>query len=388
MTSARKWTAIAAFALFFVACRKEIRSPDTFDRNVVAENSPEIEKGNLQSGNDGNVYTLDNQATGNKVIVYRRGSDGELVFSKSYSTGGNGTGTGLGSQGAIILADNNNLLLAVNAGSNTISSFKISHDELKLVSTVSSNGITPISITEYDNLVYVLNGGGDGNISGFRIEPNGRLVSIPNSTRPLSSNASNPAQVSFVNEGETLVITEKGTNKIVSYTLDYLGAPATFHTLASVNATPFGFAVGDHGIIYVSEAAGGASGASSVSSYRVAKNGAISLINGPVLAGQTAACWVVVTEDGKYVYSTNTGSNTVSSFTASNSGNIETLFPAAGNSGATPIDAALSKESAFLYVLNSNGHSISAFKVSKDGGLSNIQTVTGLPAGDVGLAAE
>ncbi|MDP4264938.1 MAG: beta-propeller fold lactonase family protein [Bacteroidota bacterium] len=387
MTSVKKLTAIAVTTVFFVACRKDIKGPDPVEEASAETTSAKVneERGYSHSGY---VYTLSNQSTDNKVMVYRRDSDGELSFIKSYSSGGNGTGSGLGSQGAVTLAGNDNILLAVNAGSNTISSFKVSHDELELISTVGSKGIKPISIAQYDKLVYVLNAGGNGNISGFRIAGDGQLIAIPNSTRPLSSNASDPAQISFVNEGTALVITEKGTNKIITYTVNHFGVPAAFHSLASANATPFGFAVGEQGKIYVSEAAGGAAGASSVSSYRVGYNGAISLTNGPVLAGQTAACWVVLTGNGKYVYATNTGSNSVSSFTANLPGNINTFHAVAANSGTTPIDAALSDQSKFLYVLNANGHSISVFRVSDNGELSNIQTVTGLPAGDIGLAAE
>lgn len=388
MTNVKKLTIIAITSVFFVACRKDIKAPDTVsEASAETATSAKVTEERNYS-HDGYVYTLSNQSNGNSVMVYRRGSDGELNLTRSYSTGGNGTGSGLGSQGAVALGSDDNVLLAVNAGSNTISSFRVSHGELELLSTVDSKGIKPISVTQHDRLVYVLNAGGNGNISGFRIAGNGRLIAIPNSTRPLSSNASDPAQISFVNEGTALVITEKGTNKIISYTVNYLGTPAAFHSLASANATPFGFAVGDHGKIYVSEAAGGAAGASSVSSYRVAYNGAISLINGPVLAGQTAACWVVVNGNGKYVYATNTGSNSVSSFTANSFGNISILHAVAANSGTTPIDAALSDQSKFLYVLNAAGHSISAYKVDENGGLNGIQTVDGLPVGDVGLVAE
>jgi len=389
MTKTRRLVSIAVTTVLFAACRKEAnelaKQPES---QISVEASSERISEEKHDSHGGFVYTLGNQGNGNSVIVYRRDENGKLTFVRSVSTGGKGTGSGLGSQGAIALSDHKSFLLAVNAGSNTISSFKVSNGELDLVSTVNSGGLKPISITQHDGLVYVLNAGGTGNISGFRIIGNGRLIPIPHSTRPLSTANSDPAEISFVNEGRTLVVTEKGANKIISYALNFFGVPAAFHSLNSANATPFGFAVGEDGKIFVSEAAGGAAGASSVSSYKVSYDGTISLINGPVLAGQTAACWVVVTDNNKFVYATNTGSNDVSSFTASASGHLDIFHAVAGNSGKTPIDAALSDQSRFLYALNAGDVSISAFKVNNNGELTSIQTVSGLQTGTIGLAAE
>ena len=247
----------------------------------------------------------------------------------------------------------------------------------------------PISVTVHNDLVYVLNAGGSGNISGFTLDAGGSLHPLANSTRPLSSASAGPAQISFVQEGAVVVVTEKMTNKIISYTITGDGTPGTMHMLTSANATPFGFAVGKNGMLYVSEASGGAPGGSTVSSYHVSANGIISLIEGPVSAGQTAACWVVLTNNEKYVYATNTGSNTVSSFLADNNGMLGVLSAAAASmSISTPIDAALSNNSKFLYVLNSGSESITAMSVANDGGLGFLQNITGLPDGAIGLAAK
>jgi 6-phosphogluconolactonase (cycloisomerase 2 family) len=167
------------------------------------------------------------------------------------------------------------------------------------------------------------------------------------------------------------------------------GTPGTMHMLTSANATPFGFAVGRDGMLYVSEAAGGAPGASTVSSYHVGSNGMISRVEGPISAGQTAACWVVLTNNEKYVYATNTGSNTVSSFLADADGMLDVLSAtAASTSISTPIDAVLSNNSKFLYVLNSGTESITAMSVDNHGTLGFLQNVSGLPDGAVGLAAK
>src|SRR5436305_1920706 len=75
----------------------------------------------LARGNVGAVYTLTNAAAGNRVAVFDRASDGALTPAGTYSTGGLGSGDGLGSQGALALSQGNKWLFAVNAGSNEIS---------------------------------------------------------------------------------------------------------------------------------------------------------------------------------------------------------------------------------------------------------------------------
>lgn len=384
-------TAIAVTAIFLSACKKDngFQSPENSDAAATVTANSALRSGSLGAGH---VYLLSNQTAGNKVLDYTRAANGTLTLSGSWPTGDNGTGAGLGSQGAVIVASNGiegegKVLLAVNAGSNTVSSLKVKGKGIKLISTISSGGIRPISITQFDNMVYVLNAGGDGNISGFRLGENGSLRAITNSTRPLSTANSGPAEIAFVREGNVLVITEKAANTIVTYTVGRSGLPGTMHTLASANQTPFGFAAG-YDKIYVTEAAGGAPGASTVSSYRIQENGGISLISGPVGAGQTAACWAVVTNNNKYVYAANTGSGTISSFGVSKPGSISLNAAVAASAGAGAADAALSHDSKFLYVRNGGSSSISVYAVAGNGSLTNVQTITGLEAGTVGISAD
>lgn len=391
-------TATVLAVATLASCKKEITQEKKFNDEASSLKSNESsanvdENENLSDrGKAGVVYTLSNQASGNMVLAYNRSADGTLTYSASYPTGGNGTGGGLGNQGAVVIGndeEDDNVLLAVNAGSNTISSFKITGNGLSLKSTINSGGTRPVSIAQYDDLVYVLNAGGTGNISGFWLGEDGKLTAIPNSSRPLSSATAGAAEISFVRNGAVLAITEKATNKIITYTVDVSGLPGVMHSISSANPTPFGFAAAKNGNIYVSEAAGGAPGASSVSSYHISEDGSISLTQGPVATTQTAACWVVLTGNGKYFYTTNAGSNNISSYSAkANTGNISLLQSIAATSAMTPVDAALSNNSKFLYILNANGHSITAYSVAENGGLTALPvTVTGLPVGTNGLAA-
>ncbi len=396
MKQLKQITALLSLALTLASCQKETKLfPSVAEETATLKSEPITstpeEAGNSFGGGNKHVYTLSNQIAGNTVVVYDRAGNGMLTYSASYATGGTGSGGGLGNQGAVIMAgddDDDDILLAVNPGSNSISSFKIYGNGLSLKSTVSSGGMRPVSIAQYDDVVFVLNAGGTNNISGFKIKNNGKLEPIANSTRPLSAASTGPAQVSFINDGKVLVITEKATNKIITYSVNEWGIPGAMHSITSSSTTPFGFAAAEDKNIFVTEAVGGAAGASVLSSYSISNSGNISLMNGSVGAGQSAACWVVITGNGRYAYTTNTASNNLSNFNVNtNSGSISVNTAIAGTTGMGPIDAALSNNSKYLYVLNGGSHTISVYAVSNNGGLSLQQTVTGVPTGATGLTA-
>jgi 6-phosphogluconolactonase (cycloisomerase 2 family) len=334
----------------------------------------------------GAVYALSNAPTGNAVLVWQRAGDGTLTPSGSYPTGGLGTGAGLGSQGAITLSKNNRWLFAVDAGSNEITSFRVTDSGLRLVDHVASGGIFPISLTVNGDLLYVLNAGGTGNITGFRVD-DGKLRAIPGSVRPLSGDATAPAQVAFSPGGDVLVVTEKGTNSIDVYKVRENGQASGPNVFPSSGATPFGFAFGKRDTLIVSEA-NGAPGSSAASSYHI-DHAKLDLVTGSLSVQQGAACWVVVTQNGRYAYTANAASNSVSGLAIGRNGEL-TLLNADGRSGATgagPTDMALSRGSDFLYVRTGRDSSISAFAVATDGSLLPITGIAGLPAGAAGLIA-
>src|SRR5688572_14431568 len=76
-------------------------------------------------GDAGAVYVMSNSPGGNAILVFDRAAGGALTPAGSLATGGLGTGSGLGSQGALIVSDNGRWLFAVNAGSNSVSVFAV-----------------------------------------------------------------------------------------------------------------------------------------------------------------------------------------------------------------------------------------------------------------------
>lgn len=337
------------------------------------------------------VYTSTNATDRNEILVYRRSDGGDLRLTHRVDTRGRGTGAGLGNQGALALSKNGRRLFAVNAGSNDISVFALGGNRPVLVQKLSSGGEMPISVTLHDELLYVLNAGGAGNIAGFYVGDERRVHAIPNSRRPLSGSASGPAQISFNIFGDVLVVTEKMTHKIVLYDVidGYAQAP---QARDSSGMTPFGFAFDRHDNLIVSEAFGGAVGASATSSYEL--DGAaypLEAVSPTVNVGQTAACWVVVTKNGRYAYVTNTGSSTITGFRIARNGALTSLnangVAARTGSGSMPLDVAASSNGRFLFALSSNVGTISGYHIRDDGSLRFASRVDGIPASASGLVA-
>lgn len=348
----------------------------------------------MAAGNDpGAVFVMTNDPSGNAVLAFERSVDGTLTPADSYATGGLGSGAGLGSQGSLVLSRNQRWLLVVNAGSNDISVFKVQQDRLKLAAVSPSGGTLPISLTINRNLVYVLNNGGSGNIAGFTMAADGSLSALPGAKQPLSNGGSGaapgPAQISFSPDGRQLVVTEKASNLIVTYQVGADGLASPPVAYPSAGTTPFGFSFTQRRQLLVSEAFGGAADASAASSYSVS-NGVVQVISPSIPTNQTAACWLVVTQNGKFAYTTNAGSGSISGFHVEADGTLS-LLNADGRTGDTgpgsaPLDAALSGDSHYLYVLARGARAIAVFEVAADGSLASLGQVA-IPVGAIGIAA-
>ena len=348
----------------------------------------------------GAVYVLTNQTT-NTVAVFRHNARGVLTSAGEFPTGGAGDPTPqppdpatdpLASQGALIMDRGNHHLYAVNAGSNQISVLRIRKTSLDIVDVVDSGGVRPISLALHGDLLYVLNEGGTPNISGFTIEDDGTLTPLAGSTRPLIGGAAaDPAQIGFNHDGSLLVVTEKAGNRINAYTINDDGLPSPPIENASNGTTPFGFAFNNADTLVVSEAFGGAPNQSAGSSYEVAEDGTITVISGSVPNSQTASCWLVIPNNGKTAFVSNTGSGTISSYSiTARDGSLTLLNPAAADIGmsSAPIDMDLSVNSRLLFVLLGGSQSVASFRVWKNGNLTPIDTIGGLPLGAQGIAAK
>lgn len=342
----------------------------------------------------GAIYTMSNLAEGNTVLVYDRERNGKISFAGEFSTGGLGTSGGLGNQGGVIIDPANRWLFVVNAGSHEISVMSIEDSGLSLIQVINSGGYRPISLAYSGNKLYVLNAGGamggQDSITGYHVGANGLLALIPGSTRSLSAANTAPAQIGFNNDGDVLVVTEKATNLIDTFVVDADGVagPAIIH--ASAGITPFGFAIGKRDQVLVSEAAGGGPDQSSLSSYRLGKDGSLEIISAAVPTTETAACWAVVSNDGRYVYTTNAGSGSISGYEVGFEGSLS-LLDADGRTGLTgknsgPLDMVVSSDGRNLYSLNGASDTIGAFAIKDKGGLASLNSQVTVPPTANGLA--
>lgn len=385
----------SAFVLTLSACTKEENlstsesSPTIASPELIEENgtNPDEEifkqtQNNERISHSSYVYTLSNDAAQNSVLCFKQQANGHLTFETTVMSGGTGNGGGLGSQGAIISDKRRGLLYAVNAGDNSVSSFTIgSNGHPTLVSTVPSGGVRPVSLTNHKNKLYVVNAGSNS-IHGFTIGMGGILIPISGS---MQSTGAGAAQISFSPNGNYLYVTEKATNMISRFMVNSNGTAGPATSIPSVGQTPFGFEFARNNYMIVSNAAGGAPAASSLTSYAGINNGNLNAVNGAIASNQSAACWVATTKFGRYAFVTNTASDNISSYYIGHSGSLHLLHPAIV-SGDGPLDMVVTKNNFNAYTLCGGDHTIQEYSRTLLGGLSLIGSVTKLPPSAVGMA--
>jgi 6-phosphogluconolactonase (cycloisomerase 2 family) len=335
------------------------------------------------------VYVLSNKPE-NSVLVFNRASDGSLTFLQEVPTQGAGTGaTGdpLQSQGSLALRADNKVLLAVNPASGELTAFRVTDAGLEFGSKVLSGGFFPVSVTVYNNLVYVVNQLGFPNIAGYTVTDTGQLLQLTGSQRELAGGPlALPAQVSFTPDGSQLIVTEKGTRLLDIFNVLASGQTDGPLPETSRGKTPFGFAFGTGGSVIISEAEGGFPLRATISSYRLTGDDIPQPVSRRVPDHDTAACWVVVT--GNVAWVVNTGSAAISSYHIDTDASIALIDSVAASTGTgtVPIDAAASSDEHFLYQVLSTTGQIAVFGI--DGSvLTPLTIVDGLPLSIQGIVA-
>lgn len=333
-----------------------------------------------------NVYIQSNEPEGNRVLAFRRDPDGTLIQRGTFSTGGAGTGSPhLPSQGSVVITGDGGHLLVTNAGSGDLSVFTTGEDALTLLHTIPSGG-TPRSVTEQGGRVFVLNTEGPS-LAGFRLQ-DGVPDPIPDTPRALPD-GSDPAQVGFVPDGRGIVVTNRGTDSITFFPVDESGRLGEPVEQSSSGPTPYGFAFAKEGTLVVTEAFGAQKGKAAASSY-VLSSGSIKPVSRSVGNGRSEICWAVVTNDGRYAFTTNFADGAVSRYAVNDDGGLSLEDATAGIAvdGETGLrDEDLSGDGRFLYVLNADSQRIFGWTVGADGTLSPLGAWNGLPASAAGLAA-
>jgi 6-phosphogluconolactonase (cycloisomerase 2 family) len=349
-----------------------------------------------ESGAASAVFVMTNAADKNEIIAYQRNPDGSLGQRRRFSTGGRGSGgvtDPLGSQGSITLTEDHTFLLAVNAGSGEIAVFRVDQASLDLTDVTPCGGSEPVAVAQHGNLVYVVNAGGSSNVVGFYLDRNGKLKRIRNSISFLTTANSGAASVSFSPDGQTLLVTEKVTNKIDAFQVHADGTLGPIMANSAVGPGTFAVLFAPNGTALVAETGpAGGNNASAISSYSVLPNLSLSAVSASVPTLGAATCWLAVTPNGHFVYTSNAGSSTISGFSIASNGELTSLagtILATLPTGSTNLDVTITLDGKFLYSLDSGTGVVSVFGIGEDGLLTPLGEAGNLraAAGMNGIAA-
>jgi 6-phosphogluconolactonase len=376
----------------------------------------------------GAVYTETNDQSANKVVKFARKANGRLVKRAAVATGGKGSAQSVGCGPGCPILDSNyavvndgRLVFAVNAGSDTITSFRDGPNGFKKVDTNPSGGDMPEGIAVHDGVLYVLNvntsnsNGTTGNIYGVTYTPTGQLTSISGSSQPLANfsppegtpgGAATARSIEFKPNGKVIVVTELaaggGAGAIDTFVVGGNDKAKAVTAYPSSDGFPFGTAFNSDDTLLVTNLHAPVPGTiGSMSSYTVNNAGKVTPIDTKPTAGELP-CWVAVTGDDKFAFAVNTGAGapaTVARFKllATGSLNFRGLTPERPNEFART-DIALSNGSHYAYVMSPQvapptgappSH-IDIYRVTATGGLVFVgQSAAGanLGGGATGLAA-
>ncbi|HEX5225192.1 MAG TPA: hypothetical protein VFW29_08685, partial [Solirubrobacteraceae bacterium] len=252
----------------------------------------------LAAASPSTVFVQTDGLSGNQIVAYDRHGGGGLQQIGTYSTGGLGGQLSgsvvdhLASQGSLAYDQRDDLLLAVNAGSDTLAVFGVYGQRLALRQDVPTGGSFPASVTVGDGRVYVLNAAAGGDIQGYAIR-DGRLVPIPGANVTLGlpqeepQFTHTPGQIALTPDGSKLIVTTKAASNAVDV-LDV--APDGTLSAPVVNsepeAVPFAVAFDGQGHPVVAEAAG------ALVAFQLEANDTLAQLDS-VATEQAATCWVV-----------------------------------------------------------------------------------------------
>jgi 6-phosphogluconolactonase (cycloisomerase 2 family) len=314
--------------------------------------------GDVRGG--GAVFVMTNSANpvrGNEVAMYDRAANGDLSLIGFFPTGDLSTGTpqlgsgpaptaqvfkiasggslpllaanldGLGSQNSLILSPLKRCLFAVNGGSNSVSSFRVQANGLSLASIEDSGGVLPVSLASHGNILFVLNSGDKGSITGFQVSdfdctlsPLGQngTASLNGYTDTFTPPApgevlTTPAQISFTPDGALLLVSIKGgdasfnngslvalpSGRMLVFPVSgkgRLGQPVvTPFSFANGIGGPFSFVFSSLRTFIIVNA-----NTSTVAAFSIDSRNHLVEIGQPVPIAHFATCWIV--RSGNYVY--------------------------------------------------------------------------------------
>jgi hypothetical protein len=308
------------------------------------------------------VVTASNTTTNNQLLVYD--TSGKLV--QTVATRGQGGASG--NSGGI--AGKDNVIAAVNFGSQSVSIFELGNfgfQMTQLVPTLSS----PLSVAFSADHLFIL---GTTKVESH-VMAGPYVDSSPDGVVTLVHADGTAAQVGVLSNPNQLIITEK-SNMIETVNLRADGAVMGFATPvqnipANVNA-PFGlFTRGNDAYVTIAHA----------NEISLVRDGTVLTVTGS--GTQMAPCWLAL--EGPFLFSSNSPSMSVSRYAVYGQKIVQDAAVAATLNG-DPTDIAIS--GSLLAVIDGNGplSHLSMFSVDEDGNLTLLHAADSINAPANGVA--
>jgi DNA-binding beta-propeller fold protein YncE len=352
-------------------------------REVMSANAPFFQPTSF-------VYTeTENSTPGqNAVIAYAQNGSGQLTEIGSYATGGTGVANVglLGPQDSdkqVIASPDGHTLYAVNQGSNTVAAFRVNpNGSLQLLnnSATSSGGTEPVSLAIANGRLYVVNRGDEiqgqtgsiaPSITVFNIARTGaisedfadttslpsglspsQVLPVPNSNLVFVDTFTPPPLNNVTDANEVLPFQIGAAGQLIPVSTGGVGDPVTPPLLLGISVNP------TRNIIYA-----GLTGANEVAVFTYDHAGNLTLVDTVAVSGN-GPCWTIVSADGKYLYTADTGTNSVGVFSLADplhpvqiqefalGGPLNSTGSSTAPAETTDFEFALDPSGKFLYVID------------------------------------
>jgi 6-phosphogluconolactonase (cycloisomerase 2 family)/LysM repeat protein len=363
------------------------------------------------NGIAGAVYFMTNEAKGNFLVASAIGADGKITPTEAVYTGGkggHGQAAGGGAPGPDPLFTQDSVkvggefVFVVNAGSNSLSMFKINTakpTDVRLVGMpVNTQGEFPVAVafSKKMNMACVVNGGAADGVACFKVDKNKGLVPVANTNRKLNLKQTTPptgppntvSDIIF-NEDETkLLVSVKGIpptpGRISSFDVNpkdgSLSAKSVDSTPSKGGVVPFSMTniPGKNAVLNTDAAVGFAV-------YDFSKGANVAATSSIIpIAGQGATCWSNFSPKTGTFFLTDIITSTVTEVKVDDKlvGSIVKQYPLAAGSGTIDNAIATINGNDFLYVLSANATSIDVMSLAAAGQATKLQTVNFAPLAD------
>jgi len=388
----------------------------------------------------GHLYMQTNEVK-NAIIHYHWSANGTLAEVERPATGGAGSGelspiyhvkrpNDFEGAGSVILTPDRRFLFATNAGDNSVSSFAVDKEgrvtllDVKPTGNPANGGAKSLAYAPSSRTLFVLHTVGPDHLRLMSVNGEGKLTARPEQYSVNTKDWPNrgPTMVVLSPDGKFLVVATafdelpSRKNPDGSLILWIPRPDGTLHVIVSNAPDPDGivvFPVGKDGGLgepsfYDARGAVpfyiaflhnrpdtfliGFGVADGLAMGRIDAEGKINV--GPIVKIDTSAglpsevCWLAVSPDDRFVFTTNFGYSTISSFRIDGNGLSIAKDPASpkvkgdgtfraidGVVSSGPSDSWLTPDGAYLYQIYGNASKLVGYATQRDGSLKEITNV-------------